>query len=265
MSAIVVINMTDGYVAGLFDADGCASIVKIQGCYYALQANITNANYEVLQKVQRKFKGNIYSHTTYHAWQCYGKNAFDFFSSVQPYLWIKSEQVACCLLCKAVEVEKREELWQKVQSFKRDLTPTGKSRGHLESDYLAGFFDGDGTIVFTPGLWALAATLRVGLINKCCEMLKQIQRQFGGGISVNWSAHPHIKKLYFTADRAAEFLKEVYPYLQIKKDLAKCAIEFQKTKGNGGRLGEATKKKRRRILETVKTIKEKIVKEKKND
>jgi hypothetical protein len=94
--------------------------------------------------------------------------------------------------------------------------------------YVAGFFDGEGCISIHRQINKYLGYYFRVIIGQSgdrgeqiCEWLKA---NFGGVV--------HIKKQSWTWEmsscQACEFLKQIYPYLKIKKDRADIVFEFQK-------------------------------------
>ena len=98
--------------------------------------------------------------------------------------------------------------------------------------YFAGLLDGDGSVVlakkgekYTQPTFAL----NVIISNKHRGVLEEAQRLFGG--SIQPSGEPRndgVYGLYLAARDAMRFLEAVLPYLRIKKEQARVAIEFQR-------------------------------------
>lgn len=93
-------KITDKYIAGLFDGEGCVSIRynKKRRCYW-LGVSISNNYLPVLIDIQRKYKGTVITHTRYgnnrqgYSWIIGAKSVLVFLNSVLPHLRIKREEV----------------------------------------------------------------------------------------------------------------------------------------------------------------------------
>ena len=99
--------------------------------------------------------------------------------------------------------------------------------------YVAGFMDGEGSIVITRSKSGrrknLSFDLNVTIANNNKEIHDWLVENFGGSVS----ASNRWKRTYqwkLTANQAKEFLEKIVPYLKIKKEQAILAIEFQKSK-----------------------------------
>lgn len=114
------------YFAGLFDGEGCISINKIVGEKqgykrpgFQLRLSITNTNKEVLEEVQKKFGGKLYTRNrknsrTYYDWVVVSKQCIEVLESLKPYLIIKKRQAEIALeFQKARKTNKTDEEWLK--------------------------------------------------------------------------------------------------------------------------------------------------------
>lgn len=107
----------------------------------------------------------------------------------------------------------------------------------IELAYIAGLFDGEGHIFIEARKSknkgkTVVHNLCIGITNTYKEVIDWIYEEFGATRSVRsrWKDHPNWKTCYFwttSAKKAGEFLKLIYPYLRIKKEQARLAIEFQ--------------------------------------
>lgn len=128
-----------GYIAGLFDGEGCVSIsrrvkqeysLKHQAIYhdYSLQLTIGNSNYEVLEWLETKCSGRIYqmknrgNRKPFWHWMLVRRYEVKaFLLLIQPLVIVKREQVAIALKFAAFPPHSktsyrydREALWQKM-------------------------------------------------------------------------------------------------------------------------------------------------------
>ena len=93
--------MTNEYIAGLFDGDGCVRIlyrdsVISNRCYY-IDIQITNNYLPVLETIQGIWKGNIFTHNDTFQWRLTSKKAYAFLKAIYPYIVIKKKQTAIAL------------------------------------------------------------------------------------------------------------------------------------------------------------------------
>ena len=89
------------YFAGLFDGEGHVGIwCHTQGRQYYLQAEITNTHQGIIEQLQNKFAGYIYSMKRYSSnhrptwgWRLQSRSAFNFLKIIYPYSRIKTQQI----------------------------------------------------------------------------------------------------------------------------------------------------------------------------
>lgn len=111
-------------------------------------------------------------------------------------------------------------------------------RGKEMLAYMAGIIDGEGHI----GIYGSFSTklskhkshyLRVSVGNNCEELLRMFQDRLGGGLSSETPLKGKIIwRWHIAGDRAEKLLKDILPYLIVKKMQALLGIEFQKTRCN---------------------------------
>lgn len=100
---------------------------------------------------------------------------------------------------------------------------------------MAGFFDGEGCISivhFDRTYLNRSHTFYVAiqLVNTNFDILKQFEDKFRGKVYERKNKNAKWNKAYvwsLTARQANKFLRAVYPYLILKKEQARLAIEFQ--------------------------------------
>jgi hypothetical protein len=101
----------------------------------------------------------------------------------------------------------------------------------LSSQYAAGLFDGEGTILiaksdrtkYRPNGTPLY-NLRASLGSQNVVVLEMLQEKYGGWIYRRQGVHTWI----LTTKNAAAFLEDVIPYLVIKQEQAFIGLQFQK-------------------------------------
>ncbi len=94
--------------------------------------------------------------------------------------------------------------------------------------YIAGFFDGEGSIFVSKSKKQYFLT--VSISNTNLLVLESIRRIMGGGISKSPDKRENCSQLFrlrLYCNEAKKFLERILPYLKIKKEQAKLAIEFQ--------------------------------------
>jgi len=96
--------------------------------------------------------------------------------------------------------------------------------------WLAGFFDGEGCINITKFRQYICPRIMVSNTNK--KVLEFIQENYGGDIrenSTNKKNHPNWKSGYtyrLQHTKAVKFIKDIFPYLKVKKEQAKLLLQF---------------------------------------
>lgn len=96
-------------------------------------------------------------------------------------------------------------------------------------EYLAGFFDGEGTICIDRGNKTSYYLLTVSVGNTVRQTLEPFENLFGGSIAFIRRAKNH-KDFYcwrVQAAKAEYFCTVMLPYLILKKPQAKLALEFR--------------------------------------
>lgn len=87
--------------------------------------------------------------------------------------------------------------------------------------YIAGLFDGEGHIHIEKN-----GTLEVGITNKNIDILQKIVATFGGYLHRKKNKYGYYGIVRFKNGSAINFLKTIYPYVQIRKEQVKYAIEY---------------------------------------
>jgi len=105
----------------------------------------------------------------------------------------------------------------------------------LDLKYIAGLFDGEGTIfsINTNKLPSdIIFSIRVKIVNRNKKVLEEIKNEFGGIINLNPNKKP-CYELVFRKKEAELFLLSIKEYLFIKKELAEIALEFYRVQKSG--------------------------------
>lgn len=111
--------------------------------------------------------------------------------------------------------------------------------------YAAGFFDGEGNVCIAANLRGGAGTkyhvhnMRIGASQREAEPLVWLRDRWGGSIRRASRSAVTGRRMYYEwacfAIGAAAFLRDVLPYLQIKRERADLALKFQATSVQPGR------------------------------
>ena len=87
------------YIAGIFDGEGCVSFTKCRTSSY-VRVLIVNTNLELLEYIQECFGGDITKMSRKagwrqsYQWRLSWSKAIDFLVAIQPWVRIKSDQIA---------------------------------------------------------------------------------------------------------------------------------------------------------------------------
>lgn len=105
--------------------------------------------------------------------------------------------------------------------------------------WCAGFFDGEGSISIIskpPRNVSVEYHVNVTLTQNNEEVLREVQRRFGGSVYGPWKTDKNPLKRQWVACRqkAHEFLLAIRPHLRVKAKQADLAIEFQNKKWEFG-------------------------------
>lgn len=93
----------------------------------------------------------------------------------------------------------------------------------LNPKYLAGFFDGEGSVTISKqtSRWYV---LQLSINQKKSDILKIIQKQYGGYLY--FDRRNGCSYLHITANKAEKFLKDIFPYSVVKREQIKMALIF---------------------------------------
>ena len=116
----------------------------------------------------------------------------------------------------------------------------------LTLEYCAGLFDGEGNITIHEAKAKIGRpnqnskfSLRVTIANQNVEVLIRCQRQFGGYLYPYGS--PGVYHWILANIRAADFLKDIHPWLKIKGKESLVGIFFQLSKDRQGHAGSRSR------------------------
>ncbi len=106
--------------------------------------------------------------------------------------------------------------------------------------YVAGFFDGEGSISIKNTGKNTSYRLSISIGQRRPEPLFMIQSRWGGSIGkreIGKREANNFSTLLMFSKQAVSFIKDIYPYLVVKRKQAEIAIKFQEGKENTGRRG----------------------------
>jgi|SRR3972149_10409626 len=115
--------------------------------------------------------------------------------------------------------------------------------------YSAGVIDCDGHIIVRYFKAKDRYSIAAGVTNTRRKLLDFFKNKFGGSICIRESKNPKHKTRYdwYISEKSAfAFIEAIMPYLKIKKDQAKTAIEFKNLVGTQG-LKQSTENQQKRI------------------
>jgi len=231
------------YVAGFFDAEGSVGVYKRAG-YFALHASIgQQPPCPVLYTIQDCFGGSIYNGKGgVEIWGIGDNKALAFLEAIQPFLCLprKVAQVEIAIQfqirkiaanCQSSsispsELKYREDIYWTLRELKRkSLSVVSITDEQASLDYIAGFFDGDGT----TGIYRMRKyyVLKVQIVQKePCPLLDNLCKRYGGSLH---KMRQNIIKWNIGSNQALHFLQSVGSCLRLPQKVAeaKLAIQFQ--------------------------------------
>ena len=239
---------TKAYVAGLMDAEGCFSIYKATpkpGEQTPYQPRIVLASVELLlvKWLVATFGGFYTKHSpirgrAWYQWNLNGRIAAPtFLSAIIPYLRIKKREALILqdfyALGSQMNPEKRKELMDSIRTMKnRECLTTDTLDGNVEDKlthaYIAGIMDGEGCIsaAFSP---AGKPMYRIRMGNNFFPLVDLFQRIYGGWFHTE-PASGKSSEFYTweitTKEQKERFLLQTLPYLRVKREQAKVALEL---------------------------------------
>jgi hypothetical protein len=92
--------------------------------------------------------------------------------------------------------------------------------------YMAGFFDGEGHISIAKRASG-TGSLTVQVCNTNAEVLEGFRSVYGGAVNDVTRNHKPTWKWTVCSSAASDFLRDVLPYLIVKREQAEIAIRFQ--------------------------------------
>jgi len=101
---------------------------------------------------------------------------------------------------------------------------------NVERAYLAGLFDGEGYLGLTKTVRKTASiqyTLRTSISNNHPYLMQYLLSNYGGSITTKRQNGFINQEWRLSSNQAYEFLKLIYPFLIVKSDQVKLAMEFQ--------------------------------------
>ena len=104
--------------------------------------------------------------------------------------------------------------------------------------YLAGFFDGEGSVMAKKG--GLNCLITLSISNTDLDVLQWIAQTFGGQVATHHNPTPYTRKNAWKwelhGEAAIKLLQELIPFLKTKKERAQIAITYPLYKRGIGKL-----------------------------
>jgi len=143
--------------------------------------------------------------------------------------------------------------------YKQPMIIRPKGLRLLKISYLAGIIDGEGTINIYKGKRSRSEyNLRFYVVNTDKRMIEWLKANFGGLVySRKSKEHPDWRKKWeWVLDKKQVdlILKDIIPFLQIKKEQANLALKFRKTIGNRTRISNSILRKREQYYQDMKQL-----------
>src|SRR5229473_1456834 len=114
-----------------------------------------------------------------------------------------------------------------------------KESSHMDINYLAGFFDGEGYVgiirtvrkdrKLDNGEDSTSYQVVATVAQSNCNILREYQSRWGGWINMGWKNPKQTKQVYtwrVTGDGVRAFLKDISPFLVEKREQALLAIQL---------------------------------------
>lgn len=248
------------YAAGLFDAEGSVSINERQRKHnpyphpcYQLQVNLTSVYWPVLNWFKNNFGGCISrdkrKKKPCFQWGTRSNIAADFLQEIILDLRIKRLQVELALEFQEKQGKNKGyyQVTTELSQYRRQLknqietlnynSPFRKFSDENRIAYIAGLLDGDGFIFISackPHGFSPVHYLRIGVSICNQSIIIWLRSNLGGLAQIEkkhsgWGDKPR-SQWTIGRNRAENILKQILPYLRIKKPQAELALQFQKKK-----------------------------------
>lgn len=241
------------YVAGLFDAEGSVGVypgkrkTEIRFC-----VSIANAEAVVLHSVESVFGGRVVpvksiskkasykSQRPAWAWRAEYKDALRFASTIRRRIQLKRPEMDVFISARTLvgkngkrvgdeNLRLRREAIRMCAYLKKHPAPVF---GNFSKPYLAGFFDGEGTLCVNVTKKGYAH-VTAGVYNTNCFALEAMKIRYGGSIKTDEHPSPEGRPCFqieFCGDGASRFLSDIEPHAVIKSEQIRLALEFHDKK-----------------------------------
>lgn len=263
-------DQTKAYLAGVMDAEGCVTIGKSKdprGLIYSARITISNKNNDLMKYLVHHFGGYVTktkpkkaSHNICYSWHLSSaKHTLTFLSLITPLLRGKKAQAE--LLSEYINLNGaycppvREKMYLQAQDMKKEVrvtteTPTSSK---LDFAYLAGFFDGEGTVSLIQfiGHGHQQYASRVFVTNADKPMLDMFVHYFGGKVREHQKPNKQCYRWELAKNTDREhFILQILPYLIVKKEEADIVLEFLRLRST------EAKSQRKNLYDRLKKVKQ---------
>jgi len=235
---------TKSYMAGLFDAEGCARIAthkRGDKTYYEPKVYLSNKSRAVMQWSVLHFGGSFVRNVNNKAgedWFIWYLQSFptvvSFLKTILPYLKYKREQAEALIEFienrDTLSDDQKNEYIQKLKELKQHgsvTTETNSSYLKAEPAYMAGFFDGEGCIRVNKTLsrGVICYHLIATVANNDRSILDSYREIYGGDVRSKGKRNCYSWSL-FNKVRIEQFLLDTLPYLVVKREEVLAALEY---------------------------------------
>ena len=247
-----------GYMAGIFDSEGCVSIHRYRdsGCYLSSLA-IQMCDKEPLLPFISSFDGKIYlkdgseNKNRIYLWQMRGRKMIPVAQKLLPLLRIKRKYKAleCALKCAEIRDKKEQsKLWEQCKNLNAgserqvSLKYTQTIPTEEELHYMAGMWDGDGSACILKQRAGFGESLPTMVIEMCdTEALVLFKSRFGGWLRKSGRhkqpLHSQSYRWEITGKPLIPVAELLLPLLRIprKAKAMACVLECAKLKSHPGR------------------------------
>ena len=228
----------------MLDAEGCirlAKQVKQGKSHYSPRVYVSNQSRTLMNWLVLHFGGQYVKNVNsgrgleWYIWYLQSRESVPYFLNlVSPYLKLKKQQADCllefCSLYDSLSDEHKEKYFQKLKELKvigSVTTETLSDYKKADQSYLAGYFDGEGCITISKTSTGAAPQyhLVAQITNTDLPMLELCRRVHGGSIRHKQGGRCFDWMLSGKQD-IERFLLQTLPYLVVKRDEAKVALEY---------------------------------------
>jgi len=232
--------------------------------YVFLVVEIVSVDRDVLDFIAGVYGGKVYPKRKVGAWKwvAYSNVAYNFLLNVYRYLQIKRRQADLAMMFQERmikgnnyisddEMKWREWVRKEISVLKKmyDVFDFAEFDTDEEArQYIAGLFDAEGYVGVSERNRG-SMYLRVEIGNRCLKLLEWLKSIYGG--SIYWSRRAYVFEL--VSFGAKRLLDDVLPYLHVKKERAKIALEYQSITKKG-RQDYAILKRRKKLARLLKEL-----------